>query len=63
MRFRSIPFILTLAAVAAVAGSGANGETPAPPHLPAGVSPLAPARARHVAELMREAETYRGLKA
>ena len=60
MRSRSIPFVLTLSLLAAVA---ANGETPAPPHLPAGVSPLAPARARHVAELMRAAETYRGLKA
>ena len=66
MRSRSIPFVLTLAlaAAAAVAANGAgNGEMPAPPHLPAGVSPLTPARARHVAELMREAETYRGLKA
>jgi hypothetical protein len=55
-------FILSVLAFSLLAVAG-RGETPAPPHLPAGVSPLPPARARHVAELMRAAETYRGLKA
>jgi hypothetical protein len=58
-RSRFVPFALTFSLLATAGGA----ETPSPPHLPAGFSPLTPARARHVAELMRAAETYRGLKA
>jgi hypothetical protein len=61
-RSRFVPFALTLSLLAA-AGGAETQSPPPPPHLPAGVSPLPPARARHVAELMRAAETYRGLKA
>jgi hypothetical protein len=57
-RSRVLPFILALGLAVPV-----RAETPSPPHLPAGVSPLSPARARHMAELMQAAEKYRGLKA
>jgi hypothetical protein len=57
-RSRFVPFALACSLLAA-----APAERPAPPHLPAGFSPLPPSRARHVAELMQAAEKYRGLHA
>jgi hypothetical protein len=64
MQSRSILFLLALSLAAVAAATTASpAETPSPPHLPAGLSPLSPARAKHVTELMNAAETYRGLKA
>ncbi len=57
---RLVPLGLALLAGAA---AGRAGEAVAPPHLPPGMTPLPPAEAKHVRELLRTAETYRGLKA
>lgn len=54
---RLVPFCLALLVGAAAA------QALTPPHLPSGVTPLPQESASHVAELLRVAEKYRGLKA
>ena len=56
--FRSLPFVLALLLPA----RGARAETAAP-GLPPGVTPLPAASAKHLDDLLRAAEKYRGLKA
>jgi hypothetical protein len=57
---RLVPLCFALLAGAA---AGRADEAKAPPHLPSGVTPLPQESAKHIDELMREAEKYRGLKA
>ncbi len=54
-----VPLFLALSLLAAAV----RAETPPAPKVPAGVTPLSTARAKHLEDLMHAAEKYRGLKA
>src|SRR5579872_3187462 len=60
---RSAALVLALVAFAAGRAEPASPVVPAAPAPPPGVAPLSAGESKHLAELMRSAEEYRGLKA
>jgi hypothetical protein len=63
MSVRPSWFVPLLLALSLLAAAGRAETPPAPQRVPAGVTPLPAAQAKHLEDLLRAAEKYRGLKA